>query len=1622
MTIAARAAAVIVLTGATVLTGTTAAQAAGETLNISVSAKTGTPAFDATDGGGFDSGEDNNVIRTNDYANYHVDVVANGGTAENPIVTLTLPRGQEFKEVPPWCDDANGVDAVPTPAMPAPAVPLTATSWEQLPQQTITCHLADMPNSSTQFLEFPAWQRSEVPNGTQLDAAVATIKSDFAPTPVSATHADPMVVSAGPKWDLSKNGMGVNYGNGYSYSAYQACGFDPSQTCQRRVFSVLISGPDGGKGLTPLTGSVSFLEDLSPASFYGDAVVNSAAWQNAGADAVNKYAPRLVACGVPAAFYMSPGNGTDMTTSVRKTGTISCPKPELGEPAQITISGTDWSLYTAPTSIPNPAGTAVPGDKAYAVSANITVDIPVAAVRDLGTTVGSTTTLAIRNEYTDFTATGLDGTPQSTDADDLRNNYVNGTPNISVPGSFTKYFAGVPGQAGNTIPSAFMPGFSHTEGMPGSTYVRSGETPVGPGQTVISMLQLQGANLSNAQPGSALLCDAWDNTRLQLKEGDYPAGTAMGQRMASNGEAVWLSNAYSSAVPDYTVQYSGDATTSGAGAGSTCNSGTWHNDPADVAGNDPELAAQGIFTAVHHVRILTTIEQPNANAANFVYHFFSVALRVVPGQEEGAIQPNWASSVMHWGEEWTMDQMLGIRNNGSTYIPDSHLGSLGDRLIYTPSYVRVAKQVSVNGAAYADLGSATAGDDLTWRIRPVLSTAAPSQDLPTQPVYIEECLPAGVIFDSASVTPQIAQQAPAPAGAELACDAGTYLRFNLGEYAPSATIPDLILNTRLSQVALPGTYTNTVVAQTDPADPTSVSYRTDTAQIRVGQIAGVKLEKQPLTPVVQVNPAGNTNLQPNLWRFDFVNMDSPDAISNVDVIDVLPVKTGTNGSDFSGTMTFGSVEITAGTGVQVWYTSAATVSSNPTDATNGATGIAWCDAPAGGTLMSGVGECPTAAADVTGLRLTRPGPFVSGELITALVTMYAEGNADGDEYVNAVEGRADGLEFHVGPVLASEVAVDASIGDFVWVDANRNGVQDAGEAPVASFPVSLSGTDDLGNAVTLTTTTDEDGRYSFAGLRAGTYVATFDPAALKENWAFTAQNSGDDDLDSDGDVTTGVTEPIALAQGVDRTDIDQGVTFLPASLGDFVWIDLNRDGVQSEGELPVADVRVVLTGTDEFGNEVTLETATDENGLYLFENLAPGTYTVTFDPATLPAGYDFVAPGAGDDRALDSDGDPVTGETAPVTLAAGENNRTIDQGVQVQLASLGDYVWEDADRDGVQDDDEKPVAGVRVTLTGTDIYGNEVTLETVTDDKGLYLFENLVPGTYVVTFDPTTIPAGYNFVAPGAGDDTAADSDGDPVTGATAPITLAAGENNRTIDQGIQVQLAELGDYVWFDTDRDGVQDEGEEGVSGFRVVLTGTDIYGNEVTLETVTDENGRYMFTDLVPGDYVVMFDPESLGSGRAFVAPGAGTDTGLDSDGDVKTGKTVVISLGAGESNGTIDQGIVEIPPSPTPTPTPPVTPTPTPTDPGTPTPTPTDPGTPEPTDPGTPTPTDPGQPTPTDPGQPTPTDPAQPTPTMPGEAPALPSTGADAPLMSIAAGLIALAIGAGLVLIARRRVQH
>lgn len=187
------------------------------------------------------------------------------------------------------------------------------------------------------------------------------------------------------------------------------------------------------------------------------------------------------------------------------------------------------------------------------------------------------------------------------------------------------------------------------------------------------------------------------------------------------------------------------------------------------------------------------------------------------------------------------------------------------------------------------------------------------------------------------------------------------------------------------------------------------------------------------------------------------------------------------------------------------------------------------------------------------------------------------------------------------------------------------------------------------------------------------------------------------------------------------------------NLGGTLYRDSDASFSKSDTEARFAGRTIALLDgngnpiLDKDGNPVT--TTTDENGNYQFTGLAPGNYKVSIV-------------------------DPTTGDLAGLTNTQAYNGRNAteasvtigDSSVQgvdfgfVKPATIGDRVWNDQDRNGV-DNGEPGVPGVTVILK--DASGNEVA-RTKTDANGNYRFEGVLPGTYSVSIE---VPSGYEAVA-----------------------------------------------------------------------------------------------------------------------------------------------------------------------------------------------------------------------------------------------------------------------------------
>ncbi len=120
-----------------------------------------------------------------------------------------------------------------------------------------------------------------------------------------------------------------------------------------------------------------------------------------------------------------------------------------------------------------------------------------------------------------------------------------------------------------------------------------------------------------------------------------------------------------------------------------------------------------------------------------------------------------------------------------------------------------------------------------------------------------------------------------------------------------------------------------------------------------------------------------------------------------------------------------------------------------------------------------------------------------------------------------------------------------------------------------------------------------------------------------------------------------------------------------------------------------------------------------------------------------------------------------------------------------------------------------------------------------------------------------------------------------------------------------------LGDRVWHDSNANGLQDPGEQGVADIFVNLHAAD--GTPLVL-TTTDAQGYYSFLDLAAGDYYISFAvPVQFDRFSELTAPNRGTDDERDSDAlptesSGLAGRTEVFSLAENASDLSWDMGLL------------------------------------------------------------------------------------------------------------------
>ena len=455
---------------------------------------------------------------------------------------------------------------------------------------------------------------------------------------------------------------------------------------------------------------------------------------------------------------------------------------------------------------------------------------------------------------------------------------------------------------------------------------------------------------------------------------------------------------------------------------------------------------------------------------------------------------------------------------------------------------------------------------------------------------------------------------------------------------------------------------------------------------------------------------------------------------------------------------------------------------------------------------------------------------------------------------------------------------------------------------------------------------------------------------------------------SDGQTTqnatglNGGTYEVTVTDANGCTTVCDFTLIAQSGLGNFVWEDIDHDGIQDPDEPGFEGVTVYLK--DENGMIID-STLTDADGFYQFIDLTPGTYSVMF---VLPDGYQYTDLNVGADDTVDNDVDLSTNEmTMNTTLDPGEFDFTLDAGVdlipydvisdpcnclnnstdesngqfseEIKIFSYPNETWTIIEQVGMYlitspapPADPIPVSnGVTLNETAPGEYSYEFIIVdaetyialTVTNGFDTLMIENTcfypevnveeVPeGELCITEDPIILSALPNM--PGTvtffvnGEEV---SEVDPTELGVGTYEFVAEfvpddpeECTTTIITQFTVIedcTAFVGDFVWNDVNQDGIQDPNEPGIPNVMVIITGTAESGPYADT-TFTDANGNYLF-EVPPGIYKITFEQPD---GFLPSPQSVGANDAIDSDPDLVMGMTELFDIESEETDLTWDAG--------------------------------------------------------------------------------------------------------------------
>jgi hypothetical protein len=585
----------------------------------------------------------------------------------------------------------------------------------------------------------------------------------------------------------------------------------------------------------------------------------------------------------------------------------------------------------------------------------------------------------------------------------------------------------------------------------------------------------------------------------------------------------------------------------------------------------------------------------------------------------------------------------------------------------------------------------------------------------------------------------------------------------------------------------------------------------------------------------------------------------------------------------------------------------------------------------------------TVPANVNNYTIRVTGGIPAGYVLTTQNANFdSEDRRDSDAYLSAgqprinVPNQARGVNDDSLDVGFSRGAVSG----FVWRDLDQNGLRDPGEPFINGVTVELRDSSDNLIGIPQTTRSILNDPFNRAGFFEFTSVpltatyrvripsTEFDQStdllfghATPQTQTVSLPQIGNQGLRNGTDpgpvvIGTGdfLQTPDFTLDATNRRNETSNFGLYAGTVGDFVWHDVNRNGIVDplETTLGLANALVFIDlNSDCLINTGELTTTTDLNGYYLFDSLPLGvTYTVVLDASNFAPGGALEGLGYTTGAACGSnEGVFITMTTALTATAPSFLNADFG----IARAEIGNFVWEDDNGNGIFDPSESGVPSVTVQLYGAGSDNTFFTTDDVpvglpqtTNASGIYTITDILSGTYYATFDLSALspdyvasvytPTGWLSVDPLAQSSDDVNDVRAFVSGRvwrTPTFTITRGSQNPGVDAAVFRPVPITG-AVRFD--RDGDNDlfaDNEPGMQGVTVTLW----LSNSVVLTTTTDATGAYTFTNVTPAiSYTVrVTNPDTLNF--ELVTPAGGDNDMEATDGGNTYAETAPFTVTSG-----------------------------------------------------------------------------------------------------------------------------